>query len=61
MEVILSILNSIPSPYSDFVAVAVIFVLIALISFIIVFLFGGKAPEQTQELETQQDIESLEP
>ena len=61
MEVILSTLNSIPSPYSDLVAVAVIFVLIALISLIIVFLFGGKAPEQTQELETQQDIESLEP
>jgi len=61
MEVILSTLNIIPSPYSDLVAVAVIFVLIALISFIIVFLFGGKAPEQTQELETQQDIESLEP
>jgi len=61
MKVIISTLNSIPSPYSDLVAVAVIFVLIALISFIIVFLFGGKAPEQTQELETQQDIESLEP
>ncbi len=64
MEVILSILsilNSIPSPYSDLIAVAVIFALIALISFIIVFLFGGKGPEQAQEPETQQDIESLEP
>ena len=61
MEVILSTLNSIPSPYSDLVAVAVIFVLIALISFIIVFLFGGKALEEAQELETQQDIEPIEP
>ncbi|MCK5709945.1 MAG: signal recognition particle-docking protein FtsY, partial [Deltaproteobacteria bacterium] len=61
MEVILSILNSIPSPYSDLVAVAVIFVLIALISFIIAFLFERKARRQDQELETPEDIESIEP
>jgi len=61
MEVILSILNSIPSPYSDLVAVAVIFVLIAAISFFIAFLFERKARGQDQELETPEDIESIEP
>jgi len=61
MEVILSILNSIPSPYSDLVAVAVIFVLIAVISFFIAFLFERKARGQDQELETPEDIESIEP
>ncbi len=56
MEVILSMLNSIPSPYSDFVAVAVIFVLIALISFIIAFLVERKAQKQAQELEIEDDV-----
>ncbi|MCH8013922.1 MAG: signal recognition particle receptor subunit alpha, partial [Candidatus Dadabacteria bacterium] len=56
MEVILSMLNSIPSPYSDFVAVAVIFVLIAVISFIIAFLFERKAQKQAQELEIEEDV-----
>ncbi len=68
MEEILSILNTIPSPYSDLVAVAVIFIIIAAISFIIAALLGGKAPEQAQELEldiepldeTQEIIEELE-
>lgn len=68
MEEILSILNSIPSPYSDLVAVAVIFIIIAAISFVIAALLGGKAPEQAQELEldiepldeTQEIIEELE-
>ena len=55
MEAIFSILNSIPSPYSDLVAVAVIFVIIALLSFIIAFLFGGKAPEDVQEIEVEED------
>ena len=55
MEEILSILNTIPSPYNDLVAVAVIFAIIAAIAFIIAFLFGGKAPEQPEEIET--DIE----
>jgi len=49
-------LNSIPSPYSDFVAVAVIFVLIALISFIIAFLVERKAQKQAQELEIEEDV-----
>lgn len=56
MEVILSMLNSIPSPYSDFVAVAVIFVLIAVISFIIAFFFERKAQKQAQELEIEEDV-----
>ncbi len=56
MEVILSMLNSIPSPYSDFAAVAVIFVLIALISFIIAFLVERKAQKQAQELEIEDDV-----
>ncbi len=56
MEVILSMLNSIPSPYSDFVAVAVIFVLIAVISFIIAFLVERKAQKQAQELEIEDDV-----
>ena len=56
MEVILSMLNSIPSPYSDFVAVAVIFVLIALTSFIIAFLVERKAQKQAQGLEIEEDV-----
>lgn len=56
MEVILSMLNSIPSPYSDFVAVAVIFILIAVISFIIAFLVERKAQKQAQELEIEDDV-----
>jgi fused signal recognition particle receptor len=56
MEVILSMLNSIPSPYSDFVAVAVIFILIAVISFIIAFLVERKAQKQAQELEIEEDV-----
>ena len=49
-------LNSIPSPYSDFVAVAVIFILIAVISFIIAFLVERKAQKQAQELEIEEDV-----
>lgn len=49
-------LNSIPSPYSDFVAVAVIFVLIALTSFIIAFLVERKAQKQAQGLEIEEDV-----
>jgi len=57
MEEILSILNTIPSPYNDLVAVAVIFLIIAAISFIIAFLFGGKAAEQIEEVAEDQEIE----
>lgn len=57
MEEILSILNTIPSPYSDLVAVAIIFIIIAVISFIIAALLGGKAPEEVQEVELDEDIQ----
>jgi len=57
MEELFSILNTIPSPYNDLVAVAVIFLIIAAISFIIAFLFGGKAPEQIEEAEVEPEIE----
>lgn len=60
MEELFSILNTIPSPYSDLVAVAVIFIIIVAISFLIAFIFGGKAPEQVQEVETEQEIEPPE-
>ncbi len=57
MEEILSILNTIPSPYNDLVAVAFIFLIIAGISFIIALVFGGKAPEQIEEVAPEQEIE----
>lgn len=61
MEEIFSILNTIPSPYNDLVAVAVIFIIIAAISFLIAFLFGEKAaPEQIEEVDTEQEIEPPE-
>ena len=60
MEEILSILNTIPSPYNDLVAVAVIFLIIAAVSFIIALLFGGKAPEQIEEVAPEPEIEPPE-
>lgn len=60
MEELFSILNTIPSPYSDLVAVAVIFIIIVAISFLIAFIFGGKAPEQVQEVDLEQEIEPPE-
>lgn len=51
MEEILSVFNSIPGPYSDLAAVAVIFAIIALISLIISFLFEEKPPKEAQERE----------
>ena len=60
MEEVLSILNTIPSPYNDLIAVAVIFLIIAAVSFIIAFLFGGKAPEQIEEVAPEQEIEPPE-
>ncbi len=56
MEEILSILNTIPSPYNDLVAVAGIFIIIAAISLLIAFLFGGKAPAEVQEVDVEQEI-----
>lgn len=46
MEEILSIFNSIPSPYSDLVAVGVIFLILVLISLIIAFLFEKKPKKE---------------
>ncbi len=60
MEEIFLILNSIPSPYSDLVAVAVIFIIIAAISFLIAFLFDRKAPERIEEVEIEEVIEPPE-
>ncbi len=54
MEVILSVLNSIPSPYSDLVAVGVIFAVIVLISLIISFLFESKLEEGIAEPEIKE-------
>lgn len=56
MEEILSVLNTIPSPYNDLVAVAVIFIIIAAISLIISFIFGGKAPEIIEEVEEPAEL-----
>ena len=55
MEDIFSILNGIPSPYSDLVAVAIIFIIIAVISFIIAALSGRGAPEEVGEVATPLD------
>ncbi len=60
MEEILSILNTIPAPYSDFVAVAIIFIIIAVIAFIIAALFGGKAPEEAPEAKIAEEIQPPE-
>ncbi len=60
MEAIFSILNTIPSPYSDLVAVAVIFIIIAVISFIIAALLGGKAAEEVEQVELDEDIQMPE-
>lgn len=60
MEEILSILNTIPSPYNDLVAVAVIFLIIAAISFIIAFLFGGKPEAEVEQIEPELEVEPEE-
>ena len=49
MEAIFALLNSIPSPYSDFVAVIAGFIIIALISFIIAFFFEAKPEKAVEE------------
>lgn len=60
MEEILSILNTIPSPYNDLVAVAVIFIIIAAVSFIISFIFGGKSPEIIEEVDVEEGVQPPE-
>ncbi|MCI0482241.1 MAG: signal recognition particle receptor subunit alpha, partial [Candidatus Dadabacteria bacterium] len=46
MEEILSILNTIPSPYSDLAAVGVIFLILLLLSLVIAFLFEQKPKKE---------------
>jgi len=55
MEEILSILNTIPSPYSDLVAVAVLFAITALISLVIMFLFEQKPQKEIPEPELEEE------
>ena len=46
MEEILSVLNTIPSPYSDLAAVGVIFLILVLLSLVIAFLFEQKPKKE---------------
>jgi len=46
MEEILSVLNTIPSPYSDLVAVGVIFLILVLLSLVIAFLFEQRPKKE---------------
>src|SRR3990167_335710 len=46
MEQILSVLNTIPSPYSDLAAVGVIFLILVLLSLVIAFLFEQKPKKE---------------
>ena len=57
MDAIFSILNTIPSPYSDLVAVVVIFIIIAVISFIIAAILGRGAPAEVEETVADEDIQ----
>ncbi len=59
MDSIFSLLNTIPSPFSDFVAVIVIFIVIALISFIISFFFEQKPVEKPEEAELAESPEEF--
>lgn len=52
MEAIFSLLNSIPSPYSDFVAVIVLFLITVLVAFIISFFFEAKPEKKIEEVDT---------
>lgn len=66
MEEILSVLNGIPSPYSDLVAVSVTFLILLLVSLIITFLFEAKPkkeavkpkPEKPAEKATEVIVEA---
>lgn len=53
MEEIFSILNTIPSPYSDLVAVSVIFLILLLISLLIAFLFEAKPGKEAVKPEPE--------
>ena len=57
MEEILSMLNTIPSPYSDLVAVSVIFLILLLISLLIAFLFETKPGKEAVKPEAEKPAE----
>ncbi len=57
MEEIFSMLNTIPSPYSDLVAVGVIFLILLLISLLIAFLFEAKPGKKEAEPEAERPAE----
>jgi len=59
MDSIFSLLNTIPSPFSDLVAVIVIFILIALISFVISFFFQEKPVKETEGPEVEEPPEEI--
>lgn len=59
MEEILSLLNILPSPFSDLVAVLVIFIVIALISFVISFFFQEKPAKEMEEPELAEPPEEI--
>ncbi len=58
MEEILSTLNTIPSPYSDLVAVGVIFLILLLLSFVIAFLFEQKPKKAEVRPEAERPAET---
>lgn len=61
MEEILSILNTIPSPYSDLAAVGVIFLILLLLSLVIAFLFEQKPKKEAVKPEAgKPDYEETE-
>lgn len=61
MEEIMSLLNTIPNPYSDLVAVAVIFGIIVLISLILSFFFEQKPDEASVPAEAEAVPEAAPP
>jgi fused signal recognition particle receptor len=56
MEEILSVLNTIPSPYSDLAAVGVIFLILLLLSLIIAFLFEQKPKKEAVKPEPGKEV-----
>lgn len=60
MQEILAVLNSIPSPYSDLVAVSVLFLALVLLSLVIAFLFEAKPKKEAVKPEAEKPAE-IEP
>jgi fused signal recognition particle receptor len=56
MEEILSVLNTIPSPYSDLAAVGVIFLILVLLSLVIAFLFEQKPKKEAVKPEPGKEV-----